>query len=551
VNFLFQHLIVLPIVLPLLTAAVLLFLDDQRRRLKSILSVSSTLLGLVVAVTILNRVDHGSGSGNLHVYLASNWRAPIGIVLVADRLSALMLVLTSVVGVCSALYAESRWMRASVYFHPLFQIQLMGLCGAFLTGDLFNLFVFFEVMLAASYGLQLHGSGRARVRSGLHYIAVNLVASSLFLIGLSVLYGVLGTLTMADMADKVALVAAQDRGLTHAGAAILALAFLIKAAIWPLNAWLAPAYSATSAPVAALFAIMTKVGIYTLLRLWTLFFSEEAGDSAGFGQSVLLGGGLLTIAFGTFGMLASARLARLASYSLIVSSGTLLAALGMGSPAVTAAALYYLLSGTLAASALFLLVELIERITDSDETPLADIDDADRLTGEDTNLDDQERPLVGRVLPVSTALIALGFMAAVMVIAGIPPLSGFVAKLSLLSAIVGADTTERALGVSAGWVLCGLLLLSGLASTVALVRAGIRSFWSSGGGQAKATRVEGIAVVVLLAGTFGLAFGAEPVLRYTTAAASGLHGPKFYIDTVLSANPVLRGGGSTETEGEP
>lgn len=551
-NLLLQHLIVLPIVLPLVTAAVLLFLTDKRRRLKSILSITSTVLGLLVALTILERVDHGSGSGNLHVYLAANWRAPFGIVLVADRLSALMLVLTSVVGLCSALYAEARWMRASVYFHPLFQIQLMGLSGAFLTGDLFNLFVFFEVMLAASYGLQLHGSGAARVRSGLHYIAVNLVASSLFLVGLSVLYGVLGTLTMADMADKIALVAARDRGLLHAGAAILALAFLIKAAIWPLNAWLTPAYSATSAPVAALFAIMTKVGIYTLLRLWTLFFSADAGDSAGFGQTTLLGAGLVTIAFGTMGLLASARLSRLASYSIIVSSGTLLSALGMGSPAVTAAALYYLLSGTLAASALFLLVELVERITDSDETPLLDGDaDAEPPTGEDTNLDDQERPLVGRVLPVSTALIALGFMACAMVVAGLPPLSGFIAKLSLLSAIVGAETAHlgQVFGVSVGWVVCGLLLLSGLGTTIALTRAGIRSFWSAGGGQAKASRVEGLAVALLLAATFALTVGAEPVLRYATSAATGLHGPKYYIDTVLSASPVRRVNASTETEG--
>src|SRR5690606_12965290 len=238
--------------------------------LKSILSISSTLLGLLVALTILERVDHGSGSGNLHVYLAANWRAPVGLVLVADRLSALMLVLPSVVGLCSALYAEARWMRASVYFHPLFQIQLMGLSGAFLTGDLFNLFVFFEVMLAASYGLQLHGSGRLRVRAGMHYIVVNLLASSLFLIGLAVLYGVLGSLSMADVAAKAPQVADADRGLLHVGVVMLAMAFLVKAAVWPLNAWLVPAYTATSTPVAALFVVMTKVGLYAILRLWTL-----------------------------------------------------------------------------------------------------------------------------------------------------------------------------------------------------------------------------------------------------------------------------------------
>jgi multicomponent K+:H+ antiporter subunit D len=145
----------------------------------------------------------------------------------------------------------------------------MGLYGAFLTADLFNLFVFFEVLLAASYGLLLHGSGRARVRRGLHYIAINLFASSLFLIGAAMIYGVTGTLNMADLALKIPLVPEADRGLLHAGAAILAMAFLAKAGMWPLNFWLVPAYSSASAPVAAMFAIMTKVGVYTVLRLWT------------------------------------------------------------------------------------------------------------------------------------------------------------------------------------------------------------------------------------------------------------------------------------------
>src|SRR5690606_17723548 len=203
-----------------------------------------------------------------------------------------------IVSFCAALYGEARWARAGAYFHPLFQIQLMGLNGAFLTGDLFNLFVFFEVMLAASYGLHLHGSGWPRVRSGLHYIAVNLLASSLFLVGLAMLYGVVGTLSMADMAAKLPFVPQADRGLLHAGAAIFAVAFLTKAAIWPLNFWLVPAYTAASAPVAALFALMTNVGIYALLRLWTLFFSAEAGDSALFGAPALLYGGLVTVVFG-------------------------------------------------------------------------------------------------------------------------------------------------------------------------------------------------------------------------------------------------------------
>ncbi len=531
------HLLAIPIVLPLVTAAVLLLLGDTRKRLKSLLNVSATLAGLVVAAVILGRVDAGGGAGEIGVYLAANWEAPFGIVLVADRLTALMLVLVGVVSLCAAVYAEAAWAHASVNFHPLFQIQVMGLNGAFLTGDLFNLFVFFEVLLAASYGLQLHGSGWPRVRSGLHYLAVNLLASSLFLVGLSVLYGVLGTLSMADVAAKMALVPEQDRGLMHAGAAILAVAFLIKAAVWPMNAWLVPAYAATSAPVAALFALMTKVGVYALLRSWTLYFSAATGPSAGFGSSALLYGGLATVGFGVIGLLASMRLGAIAGFSILVSSGTLLAAIGMGTGAVTSAALYYVLTATLAVSALYLLVELVERIGASRRARLPDVD---VLPGEDTNLDDEEMPLVGRAFPVSLALLGLAFVTCAMLVAGLPPLSGFVAKLSLLAAVMGAEGGEGATapaGVApAGWMIFGALLISGFATTIALARAGIRHFWTAGGRVAPHLKnVEAGAVLALLVACAGLTVFAEPVLRYTSATAAGLHAPSAYVETVLSA----------------
>ncbi|HVZ36662.1 MAG TPA: monovalent cation/H+ antiporter subunit D [Polyangiaceae bacterium] len=532
-SWLWAHLIVLPILLPLVTAAVLLLLRERRRRLESILNLAATLAGLIGAVALLRRVNHGSGDPS--VYLAANWQAPFGIVLIADRLSALLLVLVGVVGLCAALYAEASWARASAHFRPLFQIQLMGVNGAFLTGDLFNLFVFFEVTLAASYGLQLHGSGWPRVRSGLHYIAVNLLASSLFLIGLSVLYGVLGTLSMADIAQKIALVPERDRGLLHAGASILALAFLIKAAIWPLNAWLVPAYSSASAPVAALFTPMTKLGVYTLLRSWTLFFSSDAGPSAHFGGSALLYAGLATLLFGTLGLLGSVSAGRIASFSILVSSGTLLAAIAVGASPVTSAALFYLLSATLGGSALFLLVELLERTGSNGRPRLRDVD---LLPGEDTNLDDQELPLVARSFPISTALLGLMFMTSAVLVAGLPPLSGFLAKFSILTSLLSMDRAEAsgAAMAPATWLLLALLLLSSLATTVSLSRAGIRRFWlASGRFVPRLQRLEAASVLVLLSACVALTLWAEPVLRYTTAAAEDLYAPRRYIDTVLSA----------------
>jgi multicomponent K+:H+ antiporter subunit D len=545
-NVALPHMIVVPVVLPLVAAALILVLGDRRPRLRSILGCGAALANLVVVLEIYERVDTSAASGAIGVYLASNWESPFGIALVADRLTALMLVLAGVVGLCAAVYATATWSRVGVHFQALFQIQLMGINGAFLTGDLFNLFVFFEVMLAASYGLQLHGSGWPRVRSGLHYIAVNLLASALFLIGLAMIFGVMGTLSMADIAAKLPHVAQTDRGLLHAGAAILAMAFLTKAAIWPLNFWLVPAYAAASAPVAALFALMTKVGIYTLLRLWTLLFSAGAGPSASFGAQVLLYGGLVTMAFGALGVMASLRLGHIGGFSIIVSSGTLLAAIGLGAVSVTSAALFYLLGATLAASALFLLIELIERTAGERASPLdADASDrsyADFEADEDTNLDDNEVPLVGRVIPVSIALLGLGFIACASIIAGLPPLSSFVAKVALMTALLSPQGLGQGSAVApslAVWSFVALLLLSGLVTTIAMARAGIRYFWSAAGRTPPRVKLaEGAPVLALLLACTWLALRAEPLMRYTTAVAEALHTPTAYIDAVMSTKPV-------------
>ncbi|MBM6584475.1 monovalent cation/H+ antiporter subunit D, partial [Microvirga sp. BT689] len=320
-----DHLIIVPILLPLVSGAVMLLLNERRRTVKSGIGIATTVVLLIVSVTLLRVADMApaaSGGSVAKVYQLGNWPAPFGIMLVLDRLSALMLVLTSVLGIASLLYSLARWHRAGPRFHTLFQLQLMGLNGAFLTGDLFNLFVFFEVLLTASYGLVLHGDGTARVRAGLAYIAVNLAASLLFLIGASLAYGVTGTLNMADLASRIPALTPGDAALFVAAAAILGTAFLMKAGAWPLNFWLPTTYAAVSAPAAAIFAVMSKLGVYVILRLWTLVFGPEAGPLAGFGGQWLLVGGMLTMAFGTIGILASQTLSRLAGCSVLVSSGT-------------------------------------------------------------------------------------------------------------------------------------------------------------------------------------------------------------------------------------
>ena len=539
-----EHLVVAPVLLPLGTAAVMLMLREDRRVLKGTLNLASTAIGLAIALLLLRSVD-SQGPAAFGVYLTANWPVPFGIVLVADRLSALMAVLTGCAGLAALAYALPRWQHAGVSFHALFQLQLMGLYGAFLTADLFNLFVFFEVLLAASYGLLLHGGGIARVRAGLHYIAINLAASLLFLIGVAVIYGVTGTLNMADIARTLPLIPAGDRGLLHAGAAILGIAFLVKAGLWPLNFWLPPAYAAASAPAAALFAVLTKVGVYAVLRLWTLCFpavaGTSAGISAGFGGSALVWGGLATLAFGAFGMVASQQLARLASFSVIASSGTLVAAIGFEDSALTGGALFYLASSTLAACALFLLVELLERSRQVDLGP-TEIDHGDALPafigGEPppgSNLDDDEQVLAGRAIPAALAFLGVAFTLCAMTIAGMPPLAGFVAKLAMLSALLDLR------GGHAGWMLFALLIVSGLLAAIALMRVGITHFWTGGERPAPRLRVAETAPVAgLLALVLLLVTRGDAVLAYTRATAQTLHTPERYIEAVMGAQPRLR-----------
>jgi multicomponent K+:H+ antiporter subunit D len=542
------HLVIAPILLPLATAALLLA-SEPSRTARALLSVGSTVLGVLLAVAILLWVDGHSEAAAFAVYLPGNWPVPFGIVLVADRLSAMMLVLTSLVGLSALLFALARWDRAGVHFHPLFQIQLMGLNGAFLTADLFNLFVFFEVLLVASYGLLLHGSGRARVQSGLHYIAINLLASLFFLVGVATIYGITGTLNMADLSQKVALVADGDRALLHVGVAIFAIALLTKAAMWPLCFWLVPAYSAASAPAAALFAVMTKLGVYTVLRLWTLLFSAPAGASAQFGAEVLVFGGLATLAFGAIGVLASHHLGRQASFCVIVSSGTLMAAIGFGQAAITGGALYYLLSSTLAASALFLLFELIERsrmtpipVFDDDADPLPFYIDQPGLE-RSTNLDEDEEELIGKVIPAAMAFLGFGFVLCALLLAGLPPLAGFIGKFAMLSALLdplGLGQPPIDAGPSGvALTLMAFLIISSLLSLIALSNTGIRYFWAPHDRQIPRLRIiECAPVAALLVVCVGLTILAEPAIRYTRAAADSLHQPTQYINAVMFTSPV-------------
>lgn len=524
-----DHLIIAPVLLPLVSAALLLLYDERRRVLKSVISIIATFMLFIVAIMLVNMAN--TPDDRVIPYLLGNWPAPYAIVLVLDRFSAMMVLLTSILGLAALCFSLARWHKVGSHFHTLFQLLLMGLNGAFLTGDLFNLFVFFEVLLAASYGLVLHGTGATRVKAGLHYIAVNLAASSLFLIGVSMIYGVTGTLNMADLAQRIRDVPAEDLMFLQAGGAILGTAFLVKAGAWPLNFWLPTTYTAAAAPVAALFAIMSKVGIYVLLRLSLLFFGELTPGTTGFGNAALFYIGLATITFGLIGVLASQALGRIAGYSVLVSSGTLLAAIGTGNVAVTGGALFYMVSSTLTISAFFLLIELVERGQDAAANVLAVTIEA---YGDEEEEEEEE---VGMVLPATLAILGACFAVSAILLIGLPPFSGFVAKIALLSALfnpagMGTDTPISA----ASWIYVALIILSGVAALIAMSRSGIRTFWASMEGNVpRVLVIELVPVAALLFLCLALTIQAAPVMRYLDETAQDLHRPHNYIDHVLGA----------------
>jgi multicomponent K+:H+ antiporter subunit D len=549
-----DQLMLVPIVLPLATATLLMAIPEAHRRAKALVDLGACVAGLAIGVALLGASVAADGTSAFGIYLGGNWRAPFGIALAVDRLAALMLTLTGVLGIAAALFSMARWQHAGAHFHALLQLQLMGINGAFLAADLFNLFVFFEVMLAASYGLLLHGSGRERVGAGLKYVAINLLASTLFLVGVAVVYGIVGTLNYADIARKIALLPARDRGLLHAGAAMLGIALLTKAAMWPLGFWVARTYRSAAAPVAALFAMLTKVGVYAVLRLWMLFAAFDAHGSLRFGGEALILGGMLTIAFGAAGLAASLRVSTLAAYAIVVSSGTLLAAVGIGEPALVGAAIYYLIGSTLGAAAMFLIAEMVERMRRFETSPpIVDhaaehlpfyVDSAaERASGAsgagDAGADEQV--VVGQAFPVATAFVGASYMAAALLVAGMPPLSGFLAKFAMLHALFGAAAqraADRLLPHTQG-MLGALIVVSGLVALIALSRAGARFFWAPRRSTPpRLALAECVPVAAFVALFVALVVWAGPVLDYADAAAAGVVDPTRYVEAVMSATPV-------------
>ena len=505
------HATILPVLLPFTCAVVLILLGERRVRVQRVLGLLSCGMLLLIATAAVVR----SSSGAIEVYRVGDWPAPFGIVLVLDRLAALMLGLTAVIGgvsLAAALTTTPAWDVRGRHFHPLFQLQLMGLNGAFLTGDLFNLFVFFEVLLIASYCLLVHGQGGERLRAGLHYVVVNLAASTLFVIAVALLYGVTGTLNIADLAVRARQVASASAPLLHVGMLVLLVVFALKAAVFPLYLWLPRAYAAAPAPVAALFAIMTKVGIYAIVRVHGSVFGLDAGVSALTAGSWVLGGAVVTALVGALGVFAAQSLGMMTAYLTLVSVGTVLLAVGARSDAAgLSAALYYLVHSTLVLSALFLLG--------------------------DTTAAQRGHDRFQRSRPVAQpALLGMLFVVGAASVAGLPPLSGFVGKLAILQATAGSPAMP---------LLWSVLLGTGLVAIIGLAQAGSALFWRTTGEPSPATRSSlarlAPTIILLACGITLAAFGA-PILRFTDAAAEQLADRRAYAAAILreAHQPTVR-----------
>lgn len=487
-----QHLSIFPILIPLLFGAIML-LPPISRELQSqrISAIIGTLFLLISSATLLSTVD----DEGTQLYALGGWQAPFGIVLVADRVSSLLVLLTSFIAFAIMLFAISGKDKGGAYFHPLFMFQVMGINGAFLTGDIFNLFVFFEVLLIASYALLLHAGGKQKTQAAVHYVILNLVGSSLFLFGLGILYGTLGTLNMADMAIKIGQLEGETATIAKTGALLLLIVFGLKAAMLPMHFWLPKTYASASAPVAALFSIMTKVGIYSIFRVYTIIFGDNAGELANIAQNWLWPLALLTIVVGSIGAFSSPNLKTLNANLVIVSSGSLLVCAALNSEGATSAALYYMVHSTLASAGLFLLADIITRQRGKAE---------DRIV--------HSRPFS------QPRLIGFAFAISAMTLIGMPPLSGFVGKIMILQATQSVAQTL--------WIW-PLIIISSLAALIALSRAGTTFFWRHNGSPstddiaAKPTEIAGIALLILASPLLVL-FGGE-LSEFTQQAANHLH----------------------------
>jgi multicomponent Na+:H+ antiporter subunit D len=496
----------LPVLIPLVAAAVSLVAWRHLRlqRLLGVLGAAGLLLAAIVLIGLVRREG-------IQTAQMAGWPAPFGITLVADHFSAIMLLVTGVIGLAVTVYSvvDIDVPRQSFAYFPLLQILLMGVSAAFLAGDLFNLYVWFEVMLISSFVLLALGSERAQLEGALKYVTLNLISSFLFLTAVGILYGAVGTLNMADIAQRLE---SMHSGSVTTLAMLFLIAFGIKAALFPLFFWLPASYHTPPAAVSAVFAgLLTKVGVYALIRVFTLLFVHDVG----FTHTLILIVSGLTMVSGVLGAIAQNEFRRILSFHIVSQIGYMTLGLGLFTPLGLAASIFYIVHHIIVKTNLFLVSGIAHMLRGTYEL--------DELGG----------------LYRRAPWLALGFAVPALSLAGIPPLSGFIAKLGLIRA--GFETGEFAVvGVAIAVSLLTLFSMAKIWNTV---------FWKEPQPPAHPHPVAGehaieplkrreivllaVPVVLLAAITVSLGLLAGPAFSVAQAAADELLDPARYIETVL------------------
>jgi len=497
-------LIILPLILPLLSAILMLFVRNNLN-FQKVINISSTFLQLVSSIIILiYSVDYGIFSLNV-----GSWQAPFGISLVYDTFTGIMLVMSSILSFSAAIFADNTidWKKRQYFFYPLFQTLLLGVNGSFLTGDVFNLYVWFEVMLMSSFVLIALGGREEQLEGGMKYVTINLISSTIFLTAAGITYGYAGSLNMADLAYKFSLIG--DNGIVSILAVLFLISFGIKSAIFPLFFWLPASYHTPPVAVSALFAgLLTKVGVYVLYRFYTLIFVHNVE----FIHTIILVLSGFTMIVGVLGAIAQSDFRRILSFHIVSQVGYMLFALGMLTQSAIAAGIYYIVYHMIVKTNLFFTSGIVYKIKGSYSL--------NELGG------------IFKKYPI----VSIIFLFSAFALSGIPPLAGFWAKLSV--AMVGIDNNE--------YLLVGVSLLAGILTLVSMTKIWNFVFWKDSATE-EINECEDKFIRSNFKQRFSLYFPSlfllslilifsvfiSPIYEIVEIAASQLMNPENYINAVL------------------
>jgi multicomponent Na+:H+ antiporter subunit D len=506
--------LILPVLVPFLTAVALAFLNGHPRLEKALSFVSSAALTAFV-FWLLGHVDrHG-----IQVMVVGGWTAPWGIAFVADRLACIMLCLSMSVGTVVLVYTfssvEERQIR--YFFYPLFQVLLLGVNWAFITGDLFNLFVAYEVMLIGSYGMMMVGATKAQVRETMKYIAINSIGSTLFVVGCGLIYATVGTLNMADLAQRTAELTGQRASLVTAVTMFFLVVFALKAAAFPLIFWLPDSYPVVPPGVNGYFAgLLTKVGVYSLLRMFVFAFRQPGHE---FAIEVLLVLSGFTMVLGVLGAMCQWEIRKILSWHIISQVGYMVMGIGLSaSPGVAelavAGTIFYVVHHIVVKSSLFLIGGIAGRVAGS-----------------------QELKKMGGVVELAPGVAGM-FLISALSLAGMPPFSGFLAKLVLIRA-----------GLAGGnWVVVLASIVTSFLTLYSMSKIWSYAFWRSRcRDRAEAPyRALMVPTAALVAFTVWMGAGAQPFFRLAADAAADLTRPDNYVTAVLAPSPPADSGAGGE-----